>query len=67
MKMNSKISLVNMKVEEDILYLEDEEEDIELEELEIQKGFSPGKGDEQHASLLSKRTQADSSDSPIES
>jgi hypothetical protein len=60
-------SLTTQSFSEPFFSILDEEEDIELEELEIQKGFSPGKGDEQHASLLSKRTQADSSDSPIES
>lgn len=33
----------------------DEEEDIELEELEIQQGLSPGKGDEQHEELRRMR------------
>ena len=33
----------------------DEEEDIELEELEIQRGLSPGKGEEQHAELRRQR------------
>ena len=35
----------------------DEEEDIELEELEIQQGLSPGKGDEQHEALKRQREQ----------
>jgi len=33
----------------------DEEEDIELEELEIQQGLSPGRGEEQHEGLRNQR------------
>jgi len=33
----------------------DEEEDIELEELEIQRGVSPGRGEEQHEELRKQR------------
>lgn len=36
----------------------DEEEDIELEELAIQQGLSPGKGEERHEGLIHRRNGA---------
>lgn len=60
-------SLTTRSFSEPFFSILDEEEDIELEELEIQKGFSPGKGDEQHAILRSNRSKSDSVDSESES
>lgn len=48
-------SLTTRSFAEPFFSILDEEEDIELEELEIQKGVSPGRGDEQHADLIKKR------------
>jgi hypothetical protein len=60
-------SLTTRSFSEPFFSILDEEEDIELEELEIQKGFSPGKGDEQHAILRSNRSKSYSVDSESES
>ena len=48
-------SLTTNAFSEPFFSLLDEEEDIELEELEIQQGLSPGKGEEQHEELKRKR------------
>lgn len=48
-------SLTTHAFSEPFFSLLDEEEDIELEELEIQQGLSPGKGEEQHEELKRKR------------
>ena len=50
-------SLTTQSFSEPFFSLLDEEEDIELEELEIQKGLSPGKGDEQHEELKRRRQE----------
>jgi len=60
-------SLTTKSFSEPFFSILDEEEDIELEELEIQKGFSPGKGDEQHERLRTLRSKSDTLDSPVES
>ena len=57
-------SLTTRSFSEPFFSILDEEEDIELEELEIQKGLSPGKGDEQHERLRSLRSQSSSKDLP---
>lgn len=48
-------SLTTKSFAEPFFSILDEEEDIELEELEIQKGLSPGKGEEQHIDLVNRR------------
>jgi len=50
-------SLTTQSFAEPFFSLLDEEEDIQLEELEIQQGLSPGKGDEQHEALKRQRLQ----------
>ena len=50
-------ALTTRSFSEPFFSLLDEEEDIELEELEIQQGLSPGKGDEQHEALKRQREQ----------
>ena len=50
-------SLTTRSFSEPFFSLLDEEEDIELEELEIQQGLSPGKGDEQHEELKRQRQE----------
>ncbi len=59
-------SLTTRSFSEPFFSILDEEEDIELEELEIKKGMSPGKGDEKHELLRSLRAKSESSDSAIE-
>ena len=59
-------SLTTKSFSEPFFSIRDEEEDIEIEELEIQKGFSPGKGDEQHERLRTLRSKSDTLDSPVE-
>jgi predicted RND superfamily exporter protein len=48
-------SLTTKSFSEPFFSILDEEEDIELEELSIQEGTSPGKGDEQHEVLIQQR------------
>ncbi|MBV41666.1 MAG: transporter [Crocinitomicaceae bacterium] len=60
-------SLTTRSFSEPFFSILDEEEDIEVEELEIQRGFSPGKGNEQHASLRNDPSKSDSSHSTSES
>ncbi|MAI24115.1 MAG: transporter [Crocinitomicaceae bacterium] len=48
-------ALTTRSFSEPFFSLLDEEEDIELEELEIEQGLSPGKGDEQHEELKRQR------------
>ena len=50
-------ALTTRSFSEPFFSLLDEEEDIELEELEIQQGLSPGKGEEQHEGLRRQREQ----------
>jgi hypothetical protein len=50
-------ALTTRSFSEPFFSLLDEEEDIELEELAIQQGLSPGKGDEQHEALKRQREQ----------
>ncbi|MEE3163420.1 MAG: MMPL family transporter [Bacteroidota bacterium] len=50
-------ALTTRSFSEPFFSLMDEEEDIELEELAIQQGLSPGKGDEQHEALKGQREQ----------
>ena len=50
-------ALTTRSFSEPFFSLLDEEEDIELEELEIQQGLSPGKGDEQHEALKRQREE----------
>ena len=50
-------ALTTRSFSEPFFSLLDEEEDIELEELEIQQGLSPGKGEEQHEGLKRQRQQ----------
>ncbi|MDE0870468.1 MAG: hypothetical protein OSA37_00980 [Flavobacteriales bacterium] len=54
-------SLTTKSFSEPFFSILDEEEDIELEELEIQLGMSPGKGEELHEELLKQRGQESSS------
>ena len=54
-------SLTTRSFSEPFFSILDEEEDIELEELEIQLGMSPGKGEELHEELLKQRGQGSSS------
>jgi predicted RND superfamily exporter protein len=60
-------SLTTKSFSEPFFSILDEEEDIEIQELAIQKGFSPGKGDEQHERLRTLRSKSDTLDSPVES
>ena len=48
-------SLTTKSFSEPFFSILDEEEDIELEELSIQEGTSPGKGEEQHEALIQQR------------
>jgi len=50
-------ALTTRSFSEPFFSLMDEEEDIELEELAIQQGLSPGKGDEQHEALKGQHEQ----------
>jgi predicted RND superfamily exporter protein len=59
-------SLTTKSFSEPFFSILDEEEDIEIQELAIQKGFSPGKGDEQHERLRTLRSKSDTLDSPVE-
>ena len=53
-------TLTTKSFKEPFFSILDEEEDIELEELEIQQGLSPGKGEERHDGLVNKRASAPS-------
>ena len=53
-------SLTTKSFSEPFFSILDEEEDIELEELEIQHGVSPGKGDERHETLVERRKNQES-------
>jgi hypothetical protein len=53
-------SLTTRSFSEPFFSILDEEEDIELEELEIQLGMSPGKGEELHEELLKQRDHGSS-------
>jgi predicted RND superfamily exporter protein len=48
-------SLTTQSFSEPFFSILDEEEDIELEELAIESGTSPGKGEEQHEVLIQQR------------
>ena len=43
--------------QEPLMHIIDEEEDIELEELRIEYGLAPGKGEELHADLVKRRNK----------
>ena len=53
-------TLTTRSFKEPFFSILDEEEDIELEELEIQRGLSPGRGEERHDELMNQRAKSSS-------
>jgi uncharacterized protein len=49
--------------QEPMMHIIDEEEDIELEELRIEYGIAPGKGEESHQDIVNRRGKSDNLES----